>query len=400
MATLFAGCTLIDGSGAPPLEEAALVIEQDRIAWVGPSHALPRPYAELEAIDLRDRWVIPGLIDAHIHVCWNGREDIQTLLRRSRDELLLEAVRTLDRILATGTTTLRDVGGHAYMEESLRKAVEAGTIAGPRMRTSGSVLAITGGHGHFIAREADGPEEFRKAAREQIKAGANTVKLMATGGVATPGSDIHASQMTLAEIEAVTETAHALGRTVAAHCHGRGGIRNCLLAGVDSIEHGTFLDDELAALMVEREASVVFTLGVALPDPETVSPELQAEAERLLQLLEPFEEQLGLAIGAARRAGVLIGSGSDAGGNALAPHDFSMAREMAELVRFGCTPLEALTIATGNNARILRMDELVGTLEAGKLADFVILRADPLTDIANVRQIEAVYQGGNPVSIQ
>ena len=154
-------------------------------------------------------------------------------------------------------TTIRDVGGEKHIEMSLRSAINRGFIAGPRMKLSGRVISMTGGHAHFIAREADGADEMRKAAREQIKAGADLVKLMATGGSATPGQDIHASQLTVDEISAVTEVAHMMGRTVAAHCHGTGGIRNCILGGVDSIEHGTYLDEETADMMVANNASLV-----------------------------------------------------------------------------------------------------------------------------------------------
>ncbi|MDQ4077414.1 MAG: amidohydrolase family protein, partial [Chloroflexota bacterium] len=338
--------------------------------------------------------VIPGLIDAHVHVSWNGRETIQDLLVRNRDDLLLEAVATVGNILATGTTALRDIGGHDYLEMSLRKAIEAGLIQGPRMRTSGKILTMTGGHAHFIAREADGPLELRKAAREQIKAGADTIKLMATGGVATPGQDIQASQFTVEEMAAAVQAAHAMGRTVAAHCHGAGGIRNALLAGVDSIEHGTYLDEETADLMVEKDAALVLTLGVANPELEDLSPAAAAEAARMGDALKPLQQQLRVATRIAREKGVLVGAGSDAGGNPLTPHDFSMARELEQLVDHGFSPLEAITIATRNNARILRWEEELGTLEVGKLADFVILAADPLEEISNVRQVEAVFKGG------
>lgn len=386
--------TLIDGLGGPPLQRAAVYVENGRIAWVGRAAELPREAQQLPATSLAGRWVIPGLIDAHVHVCWNGRDDIRNLLSRNRDDLLLDAVQTLRRILTSGTTTVRDVGGQDYMEMALRRAVDAGLIQGPRMRTAGKVLAITGGHASFIAREADGPEEFRKAAREQVKAGADTVKLMATGGVSSPGQDIHASQMSYEEIAAATEAAHALGRTVAAHCHGRGGIRNCVLAGVDSIEHATFLDEETVALMVERGAAAVFTLGVANPQVAALPPHVREEAERFLRVVGPVRARVAESVALARQAGVLIGSGSDAGGNALTPHDFSMARELEELVRLGCSPMEAIAIATRNNARILRWEHDLGTLEAGKLADMVVLAADPTADIANVRRVEAVYQGG------
>jgi imidazolonepropionase-like amidohydrolase len=388
------GFRLIDGTGAAPLADAALHVRAERVVWAGARADLPAEAQSAEQRDLGGKWVIPGLIDAHIHICWNGRESVFDLVHKDRDLLILEAVDTVRRILATGTTTVRDIGGQDYIEMAIRKAINTGWIAGPRMRTSGKVISMTGGHGHYIAREADGPDEVRKAAREQIKAGADTVKLMATGGAATPGQDVMASQLTVEELAAAVEAAHAMGRTVATHCHGTGGIKNSVLAGVDSIEHGTYLDAETADLMVERGAALVLTLGVAQPDPDTVPPNALAEYQRLEKIFAVITERTLESIRIAREKGVLIGSGSDAGGNPLAPHDFSMARELACLVDGGFSPLEALTIVTRNNARILRWENDLGTLEAGKLADFVVLNADPLADINNVRAVAAVYRGG------
>jgi imidazolonepropionase-like amidohydrolase len=214
MSILIPDCTIIDGTGREPIERAGLFVKDDRIAWAGPMSDLPSEARDAETVD-GGGFLVPGLIDAHVHVCWNGRESVLELIKKERDDLLLEAVSTLRHILASGTTTVRDIGGHKYMEVSLRRAIEAGWIPGPRMRTSGRLICMTGGHGHFAAREADGPNELRKAAREQIKAGADTVKLMATGGAATPGQDVQASQLTLEEMVAAVEAAHAMGRTVA-----------------------------------------------------------------------------------------------------------------------------------------------------------------------------------------
>jgi imidazolonepropionase-like amidohydrolase len=236
---------------------------------------------------------------------------------------------------------------------------------------------MTGGHGYFIAREADGPEDVRRAAREQIKAGADTIKLMATGGAATPGQDVMVSQLTVEELRAAVEAAHALGRTTATHCHGTGGIKASVMAGIDSIEHGTYLDEETAAMMVERGTALVLTLGVSKPDTNNVSAAAQAEAKRLEPIPETLRERTAQSIAIGRECGVFIGSGSDAGGNPLAPHDFSMAREAEFLVENGFSPHEALTIITRNNARILRWDGEIGTLEPGKFADVVVLGADP-----------------------
>lgn len=399
MEYVLAGATLIDGLGGAAVVNAAVHVKDGRIAWVGRADDLPAAAQNADWGDLSGKWLLPGLIDAHIHVCYNGTESVFALLERPRDALVLEAVDIVRRILSHGTTTVRDIGGEKYIEMSLRNAIEAGFIQGPRMKTSGRVISMTGGHAHFIAREADGPDEVRKAAREQIKAGADTVKLMATGGSATPGQDIMASQFTVDEIKAAVETAHMMGRTVAAHCHGTGGIKNCLLAGVDSIEHGTYLDEETADMMVENGASLVLTLGVGNPDLESypLSPVQKADAERRRPMIEKGIRQIRETIALARAKGVFLGSGSDAGGNPLAPHHYSMARELELLVENGIPEMEAIGIVTMNNAKILRWENDIGSIEPGKLADLLVIDGDPLADIRNVRKVAAVYKGGEKV---
>lgn len=399
MELVLAGAVLIDGLGGEPLENAAVYVQGERIVWVGQADDLPAAAQNAAWVDLSGKRLLPGLIDAHIHVCYNGAESVFALLERPRDALVLEAVDIVRRILSHGTTTVRDIGGEKHIEMSLRNAIQAGFIQGPRMKTSGRVISMTGGHAHFIAREADGPDEVRKAAREQIKAGADTVKLMATGGSATPGQDIMASQFTVAEIKAAVETAHMMGRTVAAHCHGTGGIKNCMLAGVDSIEHGTYLDEETADMMVANGAALVLTLGVGNPDLESypLSPVQQADAERRRPMIEKGIRQIGKTIALARAKGILLGSGSDAGGNPLAPHHHSMARELELLVGHGIPPMEAISIVTLNNAKILRWEDEIGSIEPGKLADLLVIDGDPLADIRHVRQVAAVYKGGEKV---
>ncbi|MDQ7027080.1 MAG: amidohydrolase family protein [Anaerolineae bacterium] len=367
---VLAGGTLIDGTGRDPVENAAVHIKNGRIEWVGKLSDLPSAAKQAQEKDVSGKWLLPGIIDAHIHVCWNGEESIFELLERDRDMIVLEATAIVKRILEVGTTTVRDIGGHDYVEMALRRAINAGFIPGPRMKTSGKVIAMTGGHAHFIAREADGPEEVRKAAREQIKAGADTVKLMATGGSATPGQDIHASQLTLEEMAAAVQAAHSMGRTVAAHAHGKGGIKNGLLAGLDSIEHGTYLDEETADLMLERGAALVMTLAVANPDLSgELSPTQKADVERRKPNFAKAQENGRNLIALAREKGIFIGCGTDAGGNPLAVHRFSMAREIQLMVEYGMPPLEALKIATCNNARVLRWENEIGSVETGKYAD-------------------------------
>ncbi len=399
MEYVLTGATLIDGNGGAPQENAAVYVEGERIAWVGSAADLPSAAQDAKQIDVSGKWLLPGLIDAHIHICYNGSESVFALLEKHRDELVLEAVDICKRTLSHGVTAIRDVGGEQFIEMSLRKAINRGFIDGPRMKLSGRVISMTGGHAHFIAREADGPDEMRKAAREQIKAGADLVKLMATGGTATPGQDIHASQLTVEEISAVTEVAHMMGRKVAAHCHGTGGIRNCMLGGVDTIEHGTYLDDETADMMVENGATLVLTLGAGNPDLESypLSPVQQADAERRKPMIKQGVKQIRGTIALARAKGIFLGIGTDAGGNPLAPHNYSMARELELLVDNDLTALEAISIGTRNNAAVLDMEDDIGTVEAGKYADLLLTNADPLVDIRNLRDIAAVIKGGKKV---
>ncbi|MCE2472842.1 MAG: amidohydrolase family protein [Anaerolineae bacterium] len=399
MGYVLTGATLIDGNGGEPIANSAVYVKGERIAWVGSAADLPTEAQDAEQIDVSGTWLMPGLIDAHIHICYNGSESVFALLEKHRDELVLEAVDICKRTLSHGVTAIRDVGGEQFIEMSLRNAINRGFIEGPRMKLSGRVISMTGGHAHFIAREADGPDEMRKAAREQIKAGADLVKLMATGGTATPGQDIHASQLTVAEISAVTEVAHMMGRKVAAHCHGTGGIRNCMLGGVDTIEHGTYLDDETADMMVENGAALVLTLGAGNPDLESypLSPVQQADAERRKPMIEQGVKQIRQTIALARAKGIFLGIGTDAGGNPLAPHNYSMARELELLVDNDLTALEAISIGTRNNAEILDMADDIGTVEAGKYADLLLTNADPLVDIRNLRDIAAVVKGGKKV---
>ena len=399
MGLVLKGATLIDGLGGNPLADAAVYIEGDRIAWVGGATDMPAEAKAAEQVDVSGKWLLPGLVDAHIHICYNGTDSIFDLLERSRDSLMLEAVDIARRVLSHGTTSVRDVGGEEYLELALRDGIDAGFITGPRIKASGRVISMTGGHAHFIAREADGPDEVRKAAREQIKAGADVVKLMATGGSATPGQDIHASQFTVEEIKAAVETAHMMGRTVAAHCHGVGGIRNCLLAGVDTIEHGTYLDEETADMMAANDAQLVLTIGVGQPDLERMplTPVQKADAERRKEGIDRGKAQIRKTIELARSKGIFIGCGTDAGGNPLAPHYHSMAREIELLVENDLSQMEAICIGTRNNAKVLRWDDEIGTVESGKYADLLLLNGNPLRDISNLRNIAAVYKGGAKV---
>lgn len=394
---LIHNATLIDCTGASPKPRHSVVLDGQCIQWIGPAEAVDRSQTYDREIDASGKYVMPGLIDGHIHVCWNGYENPVKLVRENdRDKLAIEGVRTLRTILESGTTTVRDIGGHDYLEMSLRRAVEAGTIPGPRMKVAGRIICMTGGHAYFIAREADGPDEIRKATREQLKKGADIIKLMATGGAATPGQDVQASQLSAEELKAAADEAHKMGKTAAAHAHGIGGIRNCIEAGLDAIEHCSFLclDKDAARRMADRGIWFVATLGVG-EGPR--GGKLDALGEDFLRRAAPLKDALKKSIPLAMELGIPMASGSDAGGNEFTPHGDSMPTELGELVAHGLSTMEALCIVTRNNAKLLGMAQDIGTVEVGKLADLLILRDNPVSDVGNVRSIDYVFKGGQVV---
>ena len=401
MSTCIRNITLFDGRSGEAQADSCLEIGADgRIGYVGPAAECP-VMKEAQVIDGGGQFLMPGLIDAHLHICFNGVEAIGVNLARPREEILLESVLLAKRTLQQGTTSIRDVGGHQHVEMHLRAAIEKGWFPGPRMKTSGTVICMTGGHAHFIGREADGPDELRKAAREQIKAGADVVKLMGTGGSATPGQDVQASQLTREEMAAAVDAAHSMGRAVAVHAHGSGGIINATLAGVDSIEHGSYLTDECARLMAERGTQLVVTLGVAYPEYrwDEWSADQRADYQRRKAGIESSPARYRNTLRIARERGVFLACGTDAGGNCLSPHHFAMHREVELLVEYGVPAAEALVCATHHNAQVLRMDDEIGALERGKWADLLLLKGNPLRDIRQLRAVAAVWKGGQPVRL-
>ena len=255
---------------------------------------------------------------------------------------------------------------------------------------------MTGGHAYFIAREADGPDEMRKAAREQLKRGADIIKMMATGGASTPGMDVHKAHLSVEEMAAAADEAHKLGKCAAAHAHGVGGIRNCVLAGLDAVEHGTYLceDADTARMMAERGTFLVLTLAVGQP---RTGQKLSAESEDFLRRASPGKQAMYKTVPLAMELGVPLGSGSDAGGNEFGPHGDSMAIELEYLVQYGLSPKEALLTVTRNNARLMDMAGDIGTVEVGKYADLLVLNDNPLTNVSHVRHIACVLKGGQVV---
>jgi imidazolonepropionase-like amidohydrolase len=386
---------VIDGTGAK-LERATVVVDGDRIAAVGPDSRVKIPRRS-RVIEGRGRALLPGLIDCHVHYCLDASPDtIRTLEQDDPTVTAIKAVAHARATLEAGVTTVRDIGSRGHISISVARAIKAGVIPGPRTLNAGLVICMPGGHAWFIGRQADGPDEIVKAVREQVRAGADVIKFIATGGVLTPGTSPGAAQLTPEELQAGVKEAVRAGRRVAAHAHGAEGMKNALRAGVHSIEHGTLLDDEALDLFRERRTFLVPTLSAIQSGFEHgKTGGMQDDAlEKCAGMAEAQRKSFRKAV----RAGVRIAMGTDAG-TPLNPHGRN-AQELRRMVQFGMTAMQAIEAATRSAATLLGLEQEIGTVEAGKQADLLVVNGNPLDDIALLEtpaRLECVIQGGKIV---
>jgi imidazolonepropionase-like amidohydrolase len=387
---LLRNVTVVDGTGAAPVPGQALVMEGSRIAWIGPVDSAPSTAPE-NVVDGGGRTVLPGLINCHVHLTADGAPDL--FAQAAGDTVPLATLRAAQSAwitLQSGVTTVRDCGAADDVVVELAKAINRGLVPGPRVQAAGRVITMTGGHGHFIGREADGPDEVRKATRAEIKAGAGVIKVMATGGVLTPGVSPTQTALLPEELAVVAQEAHNSGRRVTTHAIGRAGIHNALISGIDSIEHGFYLDDELLDLAVDQGTFLVPTIlavdgivrnGLAQGIPGWVVDKAEREAAKQRE-----------SFAAAVSSGMRIAAGTDAG-TPFNGHG-ELARELALMVQHGLSPMQALVAATRSAAENLGMAHEIGTLEVGKLADLVLVDGDPVTDITATGRVVLVVKDG------
>ena len=394
---------IIDGTGAAPIKNGVIVVTDDKIVAIGPSSSVKIPEGA-KIIDLGNATLLPGFIDAHTHIIGRvlGDPQKQDELTRDYDSFgAILAVGNAERTLMAGFTTIRNVGAPNFDDLAIRKAINDGWISGPRMLTAGHSIGITGGHcdengykpgladGDYKTGIADGVEQVRAAVRYQIKYGADLIKTCATGGVLSEGDAVGATQYTYEELKAMVDEATKLDRKVAAHAHGTEGIKIAVRAGVASIEHGSFLDQEGAKLMVEKGTFLVPTLMAG----ETV--------ERLAKagILTGLRGEKALAAAAAMRNAikiaiankVKIALGTDAG---VIPHGAN-GHEFTLMVEWGgMRPLDAITAGTLNGAKLLGLDKITGSLTVGKYADIVAVSGDPLENIKTMEQAVFVMKNG------
>ena len=404
-ATAITGVTLIDGTGADPVRGASLVVEDGRIAAVGCLDTLPREAAVIDASGLT---LLPGLIDSHVHF-YSSWKSMQQRALTPPTLATFEAAQNALATLDAGFTAVREAAGSPA---GFKLAIERGLIPGPRMRISVGALSQTGGHGdgrlpsgvrfwrqwgpEWIETICDGPEEVRKTVRGVLRLGADFVKLHATGGVMSPSDEPGSPQFTEEEIAVMVYEARMHGKTCMAHAQATAGIKNALRAGVESIEHGFYLDDEAIAIMLEQGSFLVPTLHAprsvvlnAEESPESVLPQSLRKAHEVIAANSA-------SFRAAHEAGVKIAMGTDCG---VGTHGTN-AWELELMVERGMTPMEAIVATTKTAAECVHLDADVGTLEPGKIADLIVVDGDPLADVALLQRRERiclVMQGGEAV---
>jgi imidazolonepropionase-like amidohydrolase len=388
--TLIFADRLLDGQNPTWIETGGLMISEDVIQWVGEKARAPES-SDKTVRNFPGCTILPGLVDAHVHLSMMGTSDPWSEMQQdSPPKAALKAARNAHATLLSGVTTVRDLGSKEGVVIKVAEAVEEGLIVGSRILPAGRCIVMTGGHGYAIGVEVDGESEARKAAREEMKAGAQVLKLMATGGVLTPGVEPGSPQLTIEEMRAVTEEAHKAGRKVAAHAHGCQGIKNAILAGVDTVEHCSYLDAEAIDLFHEKGATMVSTLlATMLLIWNLENAKLPSYVvEKIIKHVDHEVASLEMAI----NAGVKIAAGTDAG-SGVNPHN-QFLRQLELLAKHGMTEMEAIQAGTRISAETLGLAEKIGTLEPGKFADILIVRGNPLTDLQAVGDIVAVIKQG------
>jgi imidazolonepropionase-like amidohydrolase len=394
---------LIDGTGAAPIQNGVVVVTDDRIVAVGPASSVTIP-SGARTVDLGNATLLPGFIDAHTHVI--GR----TLGDPAGDDAAVRDVDSFGAILAVGSvrntlmagfTSIRNVGAPHFDDIAIRKAINEGWVVGPRMQTAAHSLGITGGHcdengfkpglddGDFRTGIADSPDQIRAAVRYQVKYGADVIKTCATGGVLSEGDAVGTTQYSYDEMKAMVDEATKLERKVAAHAHGAEGIKIAVRAGVASIEHGSFLDDEGARLMAQKGTYLVPTLsaGEAVERAAKSGVLTGLRAEKALAAAASMRHAVKLAM--ANKVPIALGTDAGVGPHGANGHEFTLMVEWG-----GMTPMQSIQAGTANAARLLGWENRVGTLRPGLLADIVAVAGDPTQNIRTMETAVFVMKNG------
>jgi len=391
---------LIDGVSTSARQNVTVLVGGGKVISVQDGFQAP---AGARVIDLRTSTVLPGFIDAHTHITGEGTGN--AVVRAATESPVDAAVRSTayaKRTLEAGFTTIRNLGAEGGADVALKRAIEAGIVPGPRMWTARTTISITGGHGDqgglrpdlrvaptWMDGIVDSADEARKAVRYQHKYGADLIKITATGGVLSIGDSGDAQQFTDEELKAIVEASHLLGMKVAAHAHGKRGIESAIRAGVDSIEHGTYSDDETFRLLKQHGTYLVPTIlaGKTVAEMATIPghfhPSVQEKAARIGPLIQDMFKR-------AYAAGVKIAFGTDSG---VSNHGDN-AKEFQYMVEAGMPAMEAIQAATRGGADLIGASDRIGSLQAGRFADLVAVAGNPLTDVAELKRVTFVMKGG------
>ncbi len=408
--TLLTAARVLDGRGTPPLESAALLIEGERIANFGrQGDVRPPDGAQVQRVDYGDATILPGLVDAHTHMIAPGDGSAGDDLAQDDDGiLLLRAAKNARTILHSGVTTARDNGARNRVAFSLREGLQRGLAVGPRVVVCGRPITMTGGHMWYFGSEADGEDRGRAEVRKLLKEGADYIKIVASGG-STRTTDPRRASYTVAELQAITDEAHRHGKLTAAHCACAQSVANCLDAGVDMIVHCVFAEADGSYRarqdLVERLASAqvwvnptlhILRAAIAhLTDIRERQGTLPSRQECLLAWTRRELEVRMEAVGRMIRAGVRIVAGSDSPWNAYAPGGFSF--EIDALAQAGLSNGEAIVSGTAAAAESIGVGDVAGQLAAGRGADLLVVAGDPTQDLAALRRVRDIYQGGRRV---
>lgn len=394
------GAKLIDGTGRSPVSSSDILVEGNKIRKIGQDIDIPE---EAKIIDASKYTVMPGLIDSHVHICLNGEPSVFDILQYSPGMIQLMGAYNALETLRSGYTSIRDMGAPMGFAIALSRAIEKGIANGPRIVAGGKVISQTGGHAdfylpsgisyHAMSNIADGSNELRKAAREELRAGADFLKICSSGGVMSPSDPVDTRQFTVQEIKAVVEEAEAVGRSVASHAHGTTGIRNAVEAGVRSIEHGTIMDEEVSKMMAEKGVfhvpTMVASYNIIEHGREGGIPEYAVKkAEEISHY--PAESMM-----LSHENEVPLAAGTDAGTPFNRHGDNT--KELELMIEAGLTEMDAIKTATSTAARCIGLGDSIGKIKEGRKADLILVDGDPLKDITILQkqnQIKLVMKDG------